>query len=133
MGKNILNLISSIRADLDQLEKLANDEAAADLPFADTFVSDEVDKVAQVMEEAGLEYREASLTCPCDVQAKVWDNRPQKASGEFKSNSPDFKCSNTAGECNAKNKPDNPNYHKGWWINSYDLPAEWLEDGEDNG
>lgn len=33
--------------------------------------------------------------CP-KCNGDVWDNRPKKASGEYKQNSPDFKCRNKA-------------------------------------
>ena len=36
------------------------------------------------------------MVCP-KCQGDVWDNRPKKASGEFKPNSPDFSCKNRDG------------------------------------
>lgn len=32
-----------------------------------------------------------AIVCP-QCGSDMWDNRPKKASGEFKANSPDFKC-----------------------------------------
>ena len=43
------------------------------------------------------------MICPrCD--SEVWDNRPKKASGQFKPNSPDFTCKDK--ECGWKQWPD---------------------------
>ena len=35
------------------------------------------------------------MNCP-KCNSEMWDNKPKKASGEFKSNSPDYKCRNAS-------------------------------------
>jgi len=73
------------------------------------------------------EYRD-DLKCP-HCQSIVYDNRPRIDSGEYSKGSPHFKCSNNT-DCPAKVPSNNGGFFgKGWWVNSQDLPQEWL-DGE---
>src|SRR2546430_8043270 len=41
--------------------------------------------------------RQEQMQCPKCKNAEMWDNRPKKASGDFKPSSPDFKCKDS--EC----------------------------------
>lgn len=57
---------------------------------------------------------------------KVFDNRPQKASGEYKETSPDFVCSNRD-TCSGIKQGQYGVLRKSWWLNSKDLPQEWIK------
>lgn len=81
------------------------------------------------MEEAGLEYEDKTpprtdLVCPL-CSSKVYDNRPNKRSGQYKETSPDFTCSNIQ-DCSGIVQGDVRKLRKSWWLNSKDLPQDWI-------
>jgi|TARA_B100001113_G_C21090156_1_gene613947 hypothetical protein len=88
------------------------------------------DPIETRMEDAGIEFENktpprSDLKCPlCDK--KVFDNRPQKLSGEYKPKSPDFVCSNRE-TCSGLKQGDYGMLRKSWWLNSKDLPQDWIE------
>ena len=65
------------------------------------------------------------LVCPCELQCKVYDNRPNKKSGQYKPTAPDFTCSNNT-DCPNQKQGHSRMLRKSWWINSKDLPQDWL-------
>ena len=81
------------------------------------------------MEEAGLEFEDktpprTNLVCPL-CSSKVYDNRPNKRSGQYKETSPDFTCSNIQ-DCSGIVQGDVRKLRKSWWLNSKDLPQDWI-------
>ena len=81
------------------------------------------------MEEAGLEFEDKTpprtdLVCPL-CSSKVYDNRPNKRSGQYKETSPDFTCSNIQ-DCSGIVQGDVRKLRKSWWLNSKDLPQDWI-------
>ena len=63
----------------------------------------------------------SQLICPL-CKSKVYDNRSNKKS----SRSPDFVCScNDPKICSGHNGK----FRKSWWLDSNDLPSEWVSDG----
>jgi len=81
------------------------------------------------MEEAGLEFEDKTpprtdLVCPL-CSSKVYDNRPNKRSGQYKETSPDFTCSNID-DCSGVVQGDVRKLRKSWWLNSKDLPQDWI-------
>ena len=89
------------------------------------------DPVEDRMDEVGISYEDktpprSDLVCPCELQCKVYDNRPQKKSGQYKETSPDFVCSNNK-DCPNLTQGHTRVLRKSWWLNSKDLPQEWIK------
>ena len=63
------------------------------------------------------------LFCPI-CKSKVFDNRNNKRNLR----SPDFVCSSNDPEFRSGH---NGKYKKSWWLDSIDLPTEWISDGLD--
>lgn len=57
--------------------------------------------------------------------SKVYDNRPNKASGQYKATAPDFTCSNNT-DCKGMVQGKERMLRKSWWLDSKDLPQEWI-------
>lgn len=88
------------------------------------------DPIEKKLDDAEIKFEDktpprSDLKCPlCDK--KVFDNRPQKKSGEYKPKSPDFVCSNRD-TCSGLKQGDYGMLRKSWWLNSKDLPQEWIK------
>ena len=88
------------------------------------------DPIEDRMDQAGISFEDKTpprrdLICYlCD--SKVFDNRPQKKSGQYKEKSPDFVCSNNK-DCSGMKQGDYGMLRKSWWLNSKDLPQEWIK------
>ena len=81
------------------------------------------------MQEARIEYEDKTpprtdLVCPL-CSSKVYDNRPNKQSGQYKETAPDFTCSNID-DCSGIVQGDVRKLRKSWWLNSKDLPQDWI-------
>tara|TARA_S200002703_G_scaffold41498_2_gene36030 strand:+ start:206 stop:682 length:477 start_codon:yes stop_codon:yes gene_type:complete len=86
--------------------------------------------IEQRIENAGMESTDITpprtdLVCPCPMKSKVYDNRPNKASGQYKPNAPDFTCANN-NDCPNMVQGDTRMLRKSWWLNSKDLPQEYI-------
>ena len=57
--------------------------------------------------------------------SKVYDNRPNKRSGQYKATAPDFTCSNNT-DCKGMVQGKERMLRKSWWLDSKDLPQDWL-------
>ena len=88
------------------------------------------DPVEDRMDQAGIPFEDKTpprtdLVCYlCD--SKVYDNRPQKKSGQYKETSPDFVCANNT-DCSGMKQGQYGMLRKSWWLNSKDLPQEWIK------
>ena len=88
------------------------------------------DPVEDRLDQAGIEFEDKTpprtdLVCYlCD--SKVYDNRPQKKSGQYKETSPDFVCANNT-DCSGMKQGQYGMLRKSWWLNSKDLPQEWIK------
>jgi hypothetical protein len=88
------------------------------------------DPIEDRMDQAGIEFEDKTpprtdLVCYlCD--SKVYDNRPQKKSGQYKETSPDFVCANNT-DCSGMKQGQYGMLRKSWWLNSKDLPQEWIK------
>ena len=88
------------------------------------------DPIEDRMDQAGIEFEDKTpprtdLVCYlCD--SKVYDNRPQKKSGQYKESSPDFVCANNT-DCSGMKQGQYGMLRKSWWLNSKDLPQEWIK------
>ena len=88
------------------------------------------DPVEDRMDQAGIPFEDKTpprtdLVCYlCD--SKVYDNRPQKKSGQYKATSPDFVCANNT-DCSGMKQGQYGMLRKSWWLNSKDLPQEWIK------
>ena len=86
--------------------------------------------VEKALESAGIEFTDTTpprtdLSCYlCD--AKVYDNRPNKTSGQYKPTAPDFSCSNN-NDCSGMSQGKERMLRKAWWLDSKDLPQEWIK------
>ena len=81
------------------------------------------------MEEAGFQFEDKTpprtdLVCPL-CSSKVYDNRPNKRSGQYKETAPDFTCSNID-DCSGVVQGDVRKLRKSWWLNSKDIPQDWI-------
>ena len=133
MNKNIDQALQKI-----ELGKKAFDEAEQIL--AELLQGDAVpsvieqepmnDPIEDRMDQAGIPFEDKTpprtdLVCYlCD--SKVYDNRPQKKSGQYKETSPDFVCANNT-DCSGMKQGQYGMLRKSWWLNSKDLPQEWIK------
>jgi hypothetical protein len=134
MKTNINNALKKIEASKQAIKEA--EWILADLLKADIEVpsvveeepssepSDIVDRVNEVMEVTDKTPPRQDLECPL-CQNKVFDNRPQKRSGEYKETSPDFVCSNRD-TCSGIKQGQYGVLRKSWWLNSKDLPQDWI-------
>ena len=88
------------------------------------------DPIDDRMDQAGISFEDKTpprrdLVCYL-CESKVFDNRPQKKSGQYKEKSPDFVCSNNK-DCSGMKQGDYGMLRKSWWLNSKDLPQEWIK------
>ena len=88
------------------------------------------DPIEDRMDQAGISFEDKTpprrdLICYL-CESKVFDNRPQKKSGQYKEKSPDFVCSNNK-DCSGMKQGDYGMLRKSWWLNSKDLPQEWIK------
>ena len=88
------------------------------------------DPIEDRMDQAGISFEDKTpprrdLVCYL-CESKVFDNRPQKKSGQYKEKSPDFVCSNNK-DCSGMKQGDYGMLRKSWWLNSKDLPQEWIK------
>ena len=135
MKTNINNALKKIEASKQAIKEA--EWILADLLKADIEVpsvveeepssepSDIVDRINEVMEVTDKTPPRQDLECPL-CQNKVFDNRPQKRSGEYKETSPDFVCSNRD-TCSGIKQGQYGVLRKSWWLNSKDLPQEWIK------
>lgn len=86
---------------------------------------DVVERVNEVMEAKDITPPRQDLECYL-CGSKVFDNRPQKRDGEYKETSPDFVCSNNT-DCSGRKQGQYGMLRKSWWLNSKDLPEDWLK------
>jgi len=82
------------------------------------------------LNQAGVQYTDITpprtdLVCYL-CESKVYDNRPNKADGSYNPKSPDFSCSNND-DCSGMSQGRDRMMRKGWWIDSKDLPQEWIK------
>ena len=77
MNQNIDQALQKI-----ELSKKAISEA--ELILADLLGKDIVEKVNEVIAVEETTPPRTDLVCPCDLQCKVYDNRPNKKSGQYK-------------------------------------------------
>ena len=88
------------------------------------------DPIEDRMDQAGIPFEDKTpprtdLVCYlCD--SKVYDNRPQKKSSQYKQTSPDFVCANNT-DCSGMKQGQYGMLRKSWWLNSKDLPQEWIK------
>ena len=88
--------------------------------------SEPIEKVNEVMSATDITPPRTDLVCPCDLQCKVYDNRPNKRSGQYKPTAPDFTCSNNT-DCPNQKQGHTRVLRKSWWLDSKDLPQEWIK------
>ena len=92
---------------------------------AEEVKQDVVDRVNEVMEVEDKTPPRTDLVCPCDMKCKVYDNRPNKRSGQYKPTAPDFTCSNNT-DCPNQKQGHSRMLRKSWWLDSKDLPQDWI-------
>ena len=119
MNQNIDQALQKI-----ELSKKAISEA--ELILADLLGKDIVEKVNEVIPVEETTPPRTDLVCPCDLQCKVYDNRPNKKSGQYKPTAPDFTCSNN-NDCPNQKQGHTRVLRKSWWLDSKDLPQEWIK------
>ena len=119
MNQNIDQALQKI-----ELSKKAISEA--ELILADLLGKDIVEKVNEVIPVEETTPPRTDLVCPCDLQCKVYDNRPNKKSGQYKQTAPDFTCSNN-NDCPNQKQGHTRVLRKSWWLDSKDLPQEWIK------
>ena len=118
MNKNIDQALQKI-----ELSKKAISEA--ELILADLLGKDIVEKVNEVIPVEETTPPRTDLECYlCGF--KVYDNRPNKRSGQYKPKAPDFTCSNN-NDCSGMVQGDTRMLRKSWWLDSKDLPQEWIK------
>ena len=87
--------------------------------------SEPVDVVGEVMAVTETTPPRTDLECYL-CGSKVYDNRPNKRSGQYKPKAPDFTCSNN-NDCSGMVQGDTRMLRKSWWLDSKDLPQEWIK------
>jgi|TARA_B100001094_G_C18102945_1_gene756797 hypothetical protein len=87
--------------------------------------SDPVEMINEVIPVTETTPPRQNLVCYL-CESKVFDNRPQKRSGEYKEKSPDFVCSNNT-DCSGRKQGQYGMLRKSWWLNSKDLPQDWIK------
>ncbi len=118
MNKNIDQALQKI-----ELSKKAISEA--ELILADLLGKDIVEKVNEVIPVEETTPPRTDLECYL-CGSKVYDNRPNKRSGQYKPKAPDFTCSNN-NDCSGMVQGDTRMLRKSWWLDSKDLPQEWIK------
>ena len=118
MNKNIDQALQKI-----ELSKKAISEA--ELILADLLGKDIVEKVNEVIPVEETTPPRTDLECYL-CGSKVYDNRPNKRSGQYKPTAPDFTCSNN-NDCSGMVQGDTRMLRKSWWLDSKDLPQEWIK------
>ena len=118
MNKNIDQALQKI-----ELSKKAISEA--ELILADLLGKDIVEKVNEVIPVTETTPPRTDLECYL-CGSKVYDNRPNKRSGQYKPKAPDFTCSNN-NDCSGMVQGDTRMLRKSWWLDSKDLPQEWIK------
>ena len=86
-------------------------------------------QVKEDMKDVGMEFTDKTpprtdLQCPL-CTSKVYDNRPNKESGQYKATAPDFSCSNN-NDCSGMTQGNQRMLRKAWWLDSKDLPQDWI-------
>ena len=118
MNKNIDQALQKI-----ELSKKAISEA--ELILADLLGKDIVEKVNDVIPVEETTPPRTDLECYL-CGSKVYDNRPNKRFGQYKPKAPDFTCSNN-NDCSGMVQGDTRMLRKSWWLDSKDLPQEWIK------
>ena len=118
MNQNIDQALQKI-----ELSKKAISEA--ELILADLLGKDIVEKVNEVIPVEETTPPRTDLECYL-CGSKVYDNRPNKRSGQYKPKAPDFTCSNN-NDCSGMVQGDTRMLRKSWWLDSKDLPQEWIK------
>ena len=118
MNQNIDQALQKI-----ELSKKAISEA--ELILADLLGKDIVEKVNEVIPVEETTPPRTDLECFL-CGSKVYDNRPNKRSGQYKPTAPDFTCSNN-NDCSGMVQGDTRMLRKSWWLDSKDLPQEWIK------
>ena len=118
MNQNIDQALQKI-----ELSKKAISEA--ELILADLLGKDIVEKVNDVIPVEETTPPRTDLECYL-CGSKVYDNRPNKRSGQYKPKAPDFTCSNN-NDCSGMVQGDTRMLRKSWWLDSKDLPQEWIK------
>ena len=118
MNQNIDQALQKI-----ELSKKAISEA--ELILADLLGKDIVKKVNDVIPVEETTPPRTDLECYL-CGSKVYDNRPNKRSGQYKPKAPDFTCSNN-NDCSGMVQGDTRMLRKSWWLDSKDLPQEWIK------
>tara|TARA_A200000113_G_scaffold169328_1_gene154196 strand:- start:310 stop:735 length:426 start_codon:yes stop_codon:yes gene_type:complete len=83
------------------------------------------EKVDEVIPTNDITSPRTDLVCPL-CGSKVYDNRPNKASGQYKATAGDFTCSNNT-DCSGMVQGKSRMLRKAWWLDSKDLPQEWIK------
>ena len=97
------------------------EEEPVSTPFAEETVKEKVDEVIPTND---ITPPRTNLECPL-CGSKVYDNRPNKASGQYKATAGDFTCSNNT-DCSGMVQGKSRMLRKAWWLDSKDLPQEWI-------
>ena len=118
MNQNIDQALQKI-----ELSKKAISEA--ELILADLLGKDIVEKVNEVIPVEETTPPRTDLECFL-CGSKVYDNRPNKRSGQYKPKAPDFTCSNN-NDCSGMVQGQSRMLRKSWWLDSKDLPQEWIK------
>lgn len=82
------------------------------------------EKIDEVIPTNDITPPRTDLQCPL-CGSKVYDNRPNKASGQYKATAGDFTCSNN-NDCSGMVQGKSRKLRKAWWLNSKDLPQDWI-------
>ena len=107
MNQNIDQALQKI-----ELSKKAISEA--ELILADLLGKDIVEKVNEVIPVTETTPPRTDLKCYL-CGSKVYDNRPNKRSGQYKPKAPDFTCSNN-NDCSGMVQGDTRMLRKSWWL-----------------
>ena len=97
----------------------------AELILADLLGKDIVEKVNEVIPVEETTPPRTDLECYL-CGSKVYDNRPNKRSGQYKPKAPDFTCSNN-NDCSGMVQGQSRMLRKSWWLDSKDLPQDWIK------
>ena len=132
LGKKAFDEAEEILAEVLRQDDLAKEQVEQWSDPVPSVIEEEPmsDPVEDRMDQAGIKFEDKTpprrdLICYL-CESKVFDNRPQKKSGQYKEKSPDFVCSNNK-DCSGMKQGDYGMLRKSWWLNSKDLPQEWIK------
>ena len=132
LGKKAFDEAEEILAEVLRQDGLAKEQVEQWTDPVPSVIEEEPmsDPIEDRMDQAGISFEDKTpprrdLICYL-CESKVFDNRPQKKSGQYKEKSPDFVCSNNK-DCSGMKQGDYGMLRKSWWLNSKDLPQEWIK------